>query len=205
MPAVDMTMAEGEASVGDLEVDGDDEEANRMDQALKSQAKHVDSMETDDEEIDPLDPFMTGVEEDVKKVNAEVMKMVISSAGRSHIRLDEWMAEDGTEDTADAAGAADELDATDFNPEDILASAAKKAKKKDLTAVDHSRLKYKSFRKDFYVPLPDIAAMSDEEAVLLRLELDGIKIRGVDCPRPVTKWSHFGLPSNCLDVIERPN
>ena len=104
------------------------------------------------------------------------------------------MAKDRTEETADAAGVADELDAKDFNPEDILASAVKKAKKKDLTAVDHSRLKYKSFRKDFYVPLPDIAAMSDEEAVLLRLELDGIKIRGVDCPRPVTKWSHFGLP-----------
>ena len=63
MPAVDMTMAEGEASVGDLEVDDDDEEANRMDQALTSQAKHVDSMETDDEEIDPLDAFMTGVKE----------------------------------------------------------------------------------------------------------------------------------------------
>jgi hypothetical protein len=35
--------------------------------------------------------------------------------------------------------------------------------------------------------------MTDEEADLLRLELDSIKIRGVECPRPVTKWSHFGL------------
>ena len=31
---------------------------------------------------------------------------------------------------------------------------------------------------------------------LLRLELDGIKIRGIDCPRPVTKWSHCGLPAS---------
>ena len=34
------------------------------------------------------------------------------------------------------------------------------------------------------MPPPDIAAMTDEEADLLRLELDGIKIlRGVDCPK----------------------
>lgn len=195
MPAVDMTMAEGEASVGDLEVDDDDEEANRMDQALKNQTKHADSMEVDDEDVDPLDAFMSGVKEEVKKVNAEDMKKVFGSAGRSHIRLDERMAEEGTEDTGDAA-VADELDATDLNPEDILALAAKKAKKKDLAAVDHSRLKYEPFRKEFYVPPPDIAAMTDEEAELLRLELDSIKIRGVDCPRPVTKWSHFGLPAN---------
>jgi ATP-dependent RNA helicase DDX46/PRP5 len=40
MPAVDMTMAEGEASVGDLEVDDDDDkEANRIDQGLKNQTR----------------------------------------------------------------------------------------------------------------------------------------------------------------------
>ena len=90
----------------------------------------------------------------------------------------------------------DELDATELNPEEILALAAKKAKKKDLAAIDHTRVSYESFRKEFYVPPPDIADMTDEEADLLRLELDGIKIRGVDCPRPVTKWSHFGLPAS---------
>ena len=74
--------------------------------------------------------------------------------------------------------------------------AAKKAKKKDLAAVDHSRVAYEPFRKEFYIAPPDVAEMTDEEAELLRLELDGIKIRGVDCPRPVTKWSHFGLPAS---------
>ena len=67
--------------------------------------------------------------------------------GCSRIRLDERRAEDRTEDTADAAGVPDELDTTDLSPEDILASAAKKAKKKDLAAVDHSRLKYELFRE----------------------------------------------------------
>ncbi|KAJ7095258.1 P-loop containing nucleoside triphosphate hydrolase protein [Mycena belliarum] len=202
MPAVDMTMAEGEASVGDLEVDDDDEEANKMDQAAQTKAK--DAMEVDEDEVDPLDAFMSGVKEEVTKVNLEDMKKVVGApGGRSRIRLDERMIEDGSEDVADVPP--DELDATDLNPEDILALAAKKAKKKEMATVDHARIKYESFRKEFYVPPPDIAAMTDEEADLLRLELDSIKIRGLDCPRPVTKWSHYGLPANCLDVIKRLN
>lgn len=194
MPAVDMTMNEDVAEVGDLEVDDDDEEANRMDQALKTKSK--DAMVVDeDDDLDPLDAFMSGVKEEVKKVNLEDMKKVFGENVRSRIRLDERMAEDVPENENDTA-VVDEIDATELNPEDILALAAKKAKKKELAAVDHARVKYESFRKEFYQPPPDIASMTDAEADLLRLELDGIKIRGVDCPKPVTKWSHFGLPAS---------
>jgi ATP-dependent RNA helicase DDX46/PRP5 len=205
MPAIDMTMAEGEASVGDLEVDDDDEEANRMDQAAKKKAKEAKAaMDVDEEdEVDPLDAFMSNVKEEVTKVNLEDMKKVVGApGGRSRIRLDERMIEDGSEDVEVAA---DELDTTELNPEDILALAAKKAKKKEMATVDHARIKYEPFRKEFYVPPPDIASMTDEEADLLRLELDSIKIRGVDCPRPVTKWSHFGMPANWYVVVLRPD
>ncbi|KAF8665605.1 hypothetical protein AX16_000061 [Volvariella volvacea WC 439] len=203
MPAVDMTMTDSGTGVGDLDNDDDDEEANRMDQALKNKAKS--SMDVDEEEIDPLDAFMTGVEGEVKKVNLEDMKKMMNvSNGRSRVRLDDRAVDEGGEDLYEGV-VPDELDATDLTPEDILALAAKKAKKKDLATVDHSRVKYEPFRKEFYVPPPDIAAMTDEEAELLRLELDGIKIRGVDCPRPVTKWSHYGLPASCLEVIKRLN
>ncbi|KAG2077549.1 P-loop containing nucleoside triphosphate hydrolase protein [Suillus decipiens] len=195
MPAVDMTMADGEASVGDLEVDDDDEEANRMDQAIKSKA--ADAMEEDEDAIDPLDAFMSNVSVEVKKMNG--------GKGISSKPLAERMGDDGEDKIVEAVVVEDELDTTDLNPEDILALAAKKAKKKDIAAVNHSHVKYEPFRKEFYVPPPDIAAMTDEEADLLRLELDGIKIRGIDCPRPVTKWSHFGLPASCLDVIKRLN
>lgn len=194
MPAIDMTMAEGEASVGDLEVDDDDEEANRIDQALKTK-KAQEAMDVDEDEVDPLDAFMTGVKEEVKKVNLEdIKKAGTVGDAPSRIRLDERMAEDGAEDV-DETVVVDELDATDLNPEDILALAAKRAKKKEMATVDHSRIKYEPFRREFYIPPPDIAAMTDEEADLLRLQLDSIKIRGIDCPRPVTKWSHYGLPA----------
>jgi ATP-dependent RNA helicase DDX46/PRP5 len=137
---------------------------------------------------------MNGVKEEVKKVNAEDMKR-FGTNGRSRISLDDPSMEDGY-DLPESAPAEDELDTTELNPEDILALAAKKARKKDLALTDHNKVTYESFRKEFYVTPPEVAAMTDEDADLLRLELDGIKIRGVDCPRPVTKWSHFGLPAS---------
>jgi len=199
MPAVDMTMEDGEAGIGDLEVDDDDEDANRIDAEskakarAKAQAKAQDAMVVDDnDEVDPLDAFMDGVKDEVKKVNAEDLQKMVGS-GRLPDRGDDRMNEAGADDDDGEVEAEDELDTTDLNPEDILALAAKKARKKDLAAVDHNKIKYEPFRKEFYVPPPEVAAMTDEDADLLRLELDSIKIRGVECPRPVTKWSHFGL------------
>jgi ATP-dependent RNA helicase DDX46/PRP5 len=199
MPAVDMTMADEEAGIGDLEVDDDDEDANRIDAEskakarAKAQAKAQNSMDVDDyDAVDPLDAFMAGVKDEVKKVNAEDLQKMVGS-GRLPDRGDDRMNEAGADDDDGEVEAEDELDATDLNPEDILALAAKKARKKDLAAVDHNKIKYEPFRKEFYIPPPEVAAMTDEEADLLRLELDSIKIRGVDCPRPVAKWSHFGL------------
>ena len=194
MPAVDMTMADGEATIGDLEVDDDDEDANRIDaeSKAKARAKAENAMAVDDDDdADPLDAFMAGVKNEVKKVNAEDLKKMVGS-GRLPEPGDDRMNEAGADDDGDVE-VEDELDATDLNPEDILALAAKKARKKDLAAVDHNKIKYEPFRKEFYIPPPEVAAMTDEDAELLRLELDSIKIRGVDCPRPVTKWSHFGL------------
>lgn len=196
MPAVDMSMSEEGTGVGDLEVDDDDEEANRMDQALKAKGKNTMDINEDEDEIDPLDAFMSGVKEEVKKVTMEdLKKMAGISGGKMRVRLDERMVEEGGDDE-DENIVVDELDATDLNPEEILALAAKKAKKKEIATVDHSRIKYEPFRKEFYNPPPDIASLTDAEADLLRLELDGIKIRGIDCPRPITKWSHFGLPAS---------
>lgn len=194
MPAVDMSMPDGGASVGEnLEVDDDDDEANKLDEANRARAK--DSMDVDDEEEeDPLDAFMNGVKQEVKKVDELDMKKMKEDPSYRR-RLEERINEDGdVEEEPEAVE--DELDATDLNPEDILALAAKKAKKKDLAAVDHSRIAYEPFRKEFYHAPPEIAEMTDEGADLLRLALDGIKIRGIDCPRPITKWSHCGLPAS---------
>lgn len=184
MPEVDMTMLESQA-IGNLEADDDDEDVDGLQE----------TMDVDEDELDPLDAFMTGVKEEVKKVNQEdIVKHNTGANGRA--RLDDLTNDDA--DEVSGAPAADELDATNLNAEEIMALAVKKVKKKELATIDHTKLSYEPFRKEFYAPPPDVAQMTDEEADLLRLELDGIKIRGVDCPRPVAKWSHFGLPSSWL-------
>ncbi|CAG8538186.1 7498_t:CDS:10 [Dentiscutata heterogama] len=81
----------------------------------------------------------------------------------------------------------------------------KKLKKKDLAAVDHSQVKYEPFRKDFYIEPPEMHDLTPDQVDLIRVELGGIKIRGVDCPKPIQKWTHAGLPAACLHVIRKLN
>ncbi len=138
---------------------------------------------------------MDEVKAEVKKVTEEDLLRLESGVG-SKRRIEHRLDEEGVPADENIEVVEDELDATDLNPEDILALAAKKARKKELAAVDHSRVAYESFRKEFYHPPPEVADMSDDDVELLRLELDGIKIRGLDCPRPITKWSHCGLPAS---------
>ncbi|CAG8799532.1 35562_t:CDS:10, partial [Gigaspora margarita] len=81
----------------------------------------------------------------------------------------------------------------------------KKLKKKDLAAVDHTQVKYEPFRKDFYIEPPEMHDLTPDQVDLIRVELGGIKIRGVDCPKPIQKWTHAGLPAACLHVIRKLN
>ena len=54
--------------------------------------------------------------------------------------------------------AGDELDAIE-NADDILALAARKIRKKELAVVDHQKVKYEPFRKEFYHPPSEIVNM----------------------------------------------
>jgi ATP-dependent RNA helicase DDX46/PRP5 len=188
LPAVDMTIVENGRSIGENLEAEDDEDEVKMEVDLKPNS--VDAMDEDDE--DPLDAFMTNVKAEVSKVDADDRKKMSKHRQTRRLENDPEL----EEPNVDYEAPIDELDMTELNPEDILALAAKKARKKDLAVVDHAKIVYEPFRKAFYHPPPDIAELTEDDAELLRLELDGIKIRGVDCPKPVTKWSHFGMPSS---------
>ncbi|KAJ9072278.1 pre-mRNA processing RNA-helicase [Entomophthora muscae] len=98
---------------------------------------------------------------------------------------------------------AEEEESEESEPEDILALAYKKSKKKDIPVIDHGTAKYEPFRKNFYIEPSETQNMTEEEVELFRAELDGIKIRGVDCPKPVKRWTHCGFPAGCLEVIRK--
>lgn len=143
------------------------------------------------EEADPLDAFMACLDPsaDLKpKLNT------VNTSKKGKISEPEAMFGDEDE------GAAEDMDAVDATPDDILAMASKK-KKRDIPTVDHKKVQYESFRKNFYSEPVEMADMTEVEVIDLRLELDGIKVRGVDVPKPVTKWAQCGLGVQTLDVI----
>ncbi|KAI4121537.1 MAG: hypothetical protein LQ338_006306 [Usnochroma carphineum] len=140
------------------------------------------------EEEDPLDAFMTGLGDPLKapaKPNGTK-----ASKGKSQ----QPEAIFGDDDV--------DLDTAAVDPDDFLTMASKK-KKKDLPTVNHAKLKYQPFRKSFYHEPSELAEMPEEDVANLRYELDGIKIRGIDAPKPVLKWSQCGLGAVSLEVIQR--
>ncbi|KAI9763956.1 MAG: pre-mRNA processing RNA-helicase [Geoglossum simile] len=143
-----------------------------------------------DEDVDPLDAFMSDLgnpASTLKPVNT------IKKSNRKNKRQPEALFSDDEND----------LEAMDANPDDILAMASKARKKKDLPAVNHAKMNYEPFRRNFYVEPAELEGMTEEEVADLRLELDGIKIRGVDAPKPVQKWSQCGLGVQPLDAIRK--
>lgn len=62
-------------------------------------------------------------------------------------------------------------DAQEDSEEDLENSTRKKRNIEDLPELDHQAIEYPAFRKDFYVPHPDIAALSARDVQLLRDEL----------------------------------
>ncbi|KAL4796414.1 hypothetical protein BDV19DRAFT_81281 [Aspergillus venezuelensis] len=142
----------------------------------------------EEEEIDPLDAFMSGLAETAppkKKVGAKFSKA----------QEPEAMFGDDNDVGMTAVGEGD--------AEDFLAIASKAKKKKDIPTVDHKKVEYEPFRRKFYTEPSDLTQMSEEEAASLRLELDGIKVRGLDVPKPVQKWSQCGLGIQTLDVVDK--
>ncbi|SNX82562.1 related to RNA helicase [Melanopsichium pennsylvanicum] len=159
-----------------------------------------------DEEPDPLDAFMSTVKTQVAQVDADDRRKAgvsgDTSSDKSKMKAFILGQDDSDVEIQDNEQESDELDKV-VATEDLLALAAKKIKKKELATVDHDSIDYEHFRKVFYHPPTEIQDMSEELANQIRLEMDAITVRGKDCPKPLTKWSHCGLPASCLDVIKR--
>ncbi|ORZ05155.1 P-loop containing nucleoside triphosphate hydrolase protein [Lobosporangium transversale] len=170
-----------------------------MEDVKEGETTKAEDVAMEEDEIDPLDAFMVDVTAEVQQLEKKEQKRdakLKKTPGDSESAISSApkLATADDDDEEDVAESSDE--------EDILAMAAKRIKKKDIPAVDHSKIQYEYFRKDFYLEPPEMADMTPEEIHSLRLELDGIKIRGADCPKPIRKWTQAGLPPGCMQVIK---
>ena len=103
----------------------------------------------------------------------------------------------------DAMEYSEEEDNADSELVSALQTIAKKNKGKDLPKVDHQKVEYAPFRKDFYKEVPELARMSKEEVAAYRTELESIKIKGKNCPNPVKTWAQCGLTAKVLEVMKK--
>lgn len=87
---------------------------------------------------------------------------------------------------------------------DTAASIANK-QKKELAKVDHTEMNYIHFRKNFYVEVPEIARMTPEEVEIYKEELEGIRVKGKGCPKPIKTWAQCGVSKKELDVLKKLN
>lgn len=77
-------------------------------------------------------------------------------------------------------------------------------RKKEIKPVDHSKMDYPPFRKDFYIESKEIASMSEDAVRAYRENvMEGVKIRGKNCPKPIRSWLHCGLPDRIYGIIQK--
>ncbi|KAG0463932.1 hypothetical protein HPP92_020001 [Vanilla planifolia] len=91
----------------------------------------------------------------------------------------------------------------DEDDEDFM-KRVKKTKAEKLSIVDHSKIQYPHFRKNFYIEVKEIAKMTAEEVAAYRKQLE-LKVHGKDIPKPIKSWIQTGLASKILDTIKKLN
>lgn len=167
----------------------DAEVKREMSEPAPQDEKPVDSMDVD-EDVDPLDAFMGGLDDGP----------AMNGAGRRFNKVPK--AQNKEPEVYFSDDEYDYMDKGEENPGSILAIAAKK-KKKDIPTIDYSKIDLNPIRKNFWVEPYELSQLTEAEVQELRLDLDGIKVSGKDVPKPVQKWSHCGLTQPVLNVVEK--
>ena len=142
------------------------------------------AVDEEEEEVDPLDAFMSALGEDTTRQPIKAAKAKVQEP-EAYFSDDEF----GFKNDDDKADPTALLEMTN------------KRKKKDIPTVDYSKIDIQPIRKNFWVEPAELSNLTEAEVVDLRLELDGIKVNGKDVPKPVQKWAQCGLTRQTLDVI----
>ncbi|XP_068208927.1 ATP-dependent RNA helicase DDX42 [Palaemon carinicauda] len=162
--------------------------------------------EVEDSDEDPLDAFMAGIEQEVKRTKtkgAEEKKEIKGVRDDIDGEDDEESYYRYIQENPNAGRQQEESDDEIEYDEDGNPIAPKKPKYIDpLPPIDHSTITYSDFTKNFYQEHEDIAALSPIQAQDLRIKL-GIKVTGFDAPKPVTSFGHFGFDEALMKAIRK--
>lgn len=181
---------------GSLELaNGHEEHENSEDRAMSDAGPAAAA----EDEIDPLDAFMAGVEAEVQAAEARTYAATRPAAK-------------ATSDTKSPVGQtqpepeifrADDDDM--FEPsesiEDNLLAITSIKKRRDVPTVDWKTETLSEFQKNFYTQSAEISALDKGELDAI-LQEDNIVMRGRNKSRPILRWTNAAFPKNVMDVIE---
>ncbi|XP_010539759.1 PREDICTED: DEAD-box ATP-dependent RNA helicase 42-like [Tarenaya hassleriana] len=212
----------------EMDVDGEAKPGNDEDAMLVDSEKGIAaaaaSQEGDDgvdaeAEIDPLDAFMNSmVLPEVEKLSNDAPPPIIEDDNVDTKKNGKQNGEQlkkgsdkalgriiqGEDSDSDYEEPENEDDPyVDEDDEDFM-KRVKKTKAEKLSLVDHSKIDYEPFRKNFYIEVKELSRMTQEEVTACRKELE-LKVHGKDVPRPVKFWYQTGLTSKVLDTIKKLN
>ncbi|XP_073680440.1 probable ATP-dependent RNA helicase DDX46 isoform X3 [Garra rufa] len=163
------------------------------------------------EELDPLDAYMEEVKEEVKKFNMGTMKggndkqkgnvskvvTVMKTKKMVHTTKKKGELMENDQDAMEYSSEEEEVDLQ------TALTGFQTKQRKVLEPVDHQKIEYESFRKNFYVEVPELARMTTEEVNEYRLELEGIIVKGKGCPKPIKTWVQCGISMKVLNAMKK--
>jgi ATP-dependent RNA helicase DDX46/PRP5 len=79
----------------------------------------------------------------------------------------------------------------------------RKVDKKSLKNIDTTPIEYEAIRKNLYIESREISLMTEKEVAEYRKKNGDIKVRGIQCPKPIKSWYQCGLPNTVLEQLER--
>ncbi|XP_029439721.1 LOW QUALITY PROTEIN: probable ATP-dependent RNA helicase DDX46 [Rhinatrema bivittatum] len=184
--------------------DDDDEEAGEGEK---------EGDEAEDEELDPLDAYMEEVKEEVKKFNmgsvkggsekksgptvTKVVTVVTTKKASTESEKKKGELMENDQDAMEYSSEEEELDL-----QSALTGYQTKQRKL-LEPVDHGKIEYEPYRKNFYVEVPELTKMSQEEVTAYRLEMEGITVKGKSCPKPIKTWVQCGISMKILGSLKK--
>ncbi|XP_073395939.1 DEAD-box ATP-dependent RNA helicase 24 isoform X3 [Physcomitrium patens] len=172
----------------------------------------------DDDEVDPLDAFMEGIREEVKKAPVKPRAIVEEleddeddpmesflkarrDAGLSLAAEALHAGYDSDEEVYAAAKAVDNGQ-IEYDFDDNAIVTLDKKKIESLAPLDHSDLDYDRFSKDFYEESASISSMTEEEVAVYRKSL-AIRVSGFDVSRPVKTFEDLSFDPPLMNAMAK--
>lgn len=149
-----------------------------------------DNINSRDDEEDELDAYMASIVDDTKQ---KAKKFKPDNP------------ELASDDEVEVGAVPDKVENLEADLAAAIAGSNASANKttKRLNQLTKAPVSYTPFTKDFYVEVPELTKLTEDEVKELRLSLENIKVVGKSCPKPVTCWEHCGLSRKIIKVLKK--